>query len=295
MGDISISDELLIEELQKRLTDNKKALNDLRVLTTKMETLNLKLADSEAMKGNFLSNIRNEINNPLASIMGLSKQLARGKADSLTAPGMAQTILNEAFDLDFQLRNIFTAAELEAGESTLSVSRVDIDSLIRNLLDSYNHRLAEKKLTVELAGNISPVAGGPAYFNTDSEKLELILSNLLANAIEFNKEGKKVKIAVIREENRLVISLEDEGIGIPLEQRNNLFTRFRQLDTGARKVHRGHGLGLSITKALAELLDGKIVCSSAACGGCIFTLSINEAGSGTLAETLSEEGNKFLF
>ena len=295
MEQIPISDDILIKELQKRLTDNRKALNDLRVLTKKLETLNAKLAESEAVKGNFLSNIRNEINNPLASIMGIAKQLAGGNADIETTQRMAQTILNEAFDLDFQLRNIFTAAELEAGEATLGVSKVDVDSLIHNLLDSYSHRAAEKKLTIDLAWNVLRKEGEPVYFHTDSEKLETILSNLLANAIEFNKEGKKVKMTINREENRLTVSIEDEGIGIPAEQRDNLFTRFRQLDTGSRKIHRGHGLGLSITKALAEMLDGKIAFATAAAGGCIFTISINEAGSGAQAETLSEEGNEFLF
>ena len=103
MEHIPISDEILIEELQKRLSDNKKALIDLRVLTKKLETLNAKLAEAEAVKGNFLSNIRNEINNPLASIMGISKQLVGGKAGPETSQRMAQTLLNEAFDLDFQL------------------------------------------------------------------------------------------------------------------------------------------------------------------------------------------------
>jgi signal transduction histidine kinase len=292
---IPISDDILIEELQKRLSDNRKALNDLKVLNKKMAALNTKLADSEAVKGNFLSNIRNEINNPLASIMGISKQLACGKTDLETTQRMAQTILNEAFDLDFQLRNIFTAAELEAGEATMDVSRVDIDSLVRNLLDSYNHRAAEKKLTIDMAWNVAQKAAEPVYFNTDSEKLEIILSNLLSNAIEFNKEGKKIKITIIREEHRLIVSIEDEGIGISAEQREKLFIRFGQLDTGSRKIHRGHGLGLSITKALAEMLDGKIAFATAAGGGCIFTISINEAGSGVQTETLSEEGNEFLF
>ena len=70
-----LTDEQLIEELKERFQENKKTLQDLRILTKKLEQVNRKLQESEAMKTNFLSNIRNEMNNPLTSIMGLSRQL----------------------------------------------------------------------------------------------------------------------------------------------------------------------------------------------------------------------------
>ena len=292
---MKISDEVLIEELKNRLDDNKKALFDMSVMNGKLESLNAKLADSERLKGDFLSNIRNEINNPLTSIMGSAKQLARGNMDLETANRVAQMIYNEALDLDFQLRNIFTAAELEAGETTLGVSNVDIGMLIRDVIDSFSHRVLEKRLIIETRWNVPQEAGDQLYFKTDAEKLDRILSNLLANAIEFNKDGKSVKITVGKEDNRLNISFEDEGIGIPDEQRENIFARFRQLDCGARRSHRGHGLGLSITKALAEMLDGKVSFSRADGGGCIFSIIMKEAETETGIETVSEESNEFIF
>lgn len=290
-----MSDEVLVEELKRSLDEKRKVLHDLRVMNRKIETLNAKLADSEALKGNFLSNIRNEINNPLTSILGLSRQISGGNIDPDSTQRMALMIYNEAFDLDFQLRNVFLAAELESGESRLSVSRVDVNRLILGLLDSFGHRAAEKNLTMDLAWNTPHEPGAAFYVDTDSEKLEGVLSNLLANAIEFNRDGKSVKIAISKEGKRLTISIEDEGIGIPEEQRQNLFVRFRQLDTGTQKAHRGHGLGLSISKALAEMLDGKISFTRAAHGGCVFDLSITEADAGVEVGTVSEEGNEFLF
>jgi signal transduction histidine kinase len=289
-----ISDDVLVDELQKRLEDNRKALHDLRVMTRKLETLNVKLAESEALKGDFLSNIRNEINNPMTSIMGLAKQIAGNDVDPETARRMARMIHNEAFDLDFQLRNIFSAAELEAGEATLCVSKIDVELLVRDLIESFSHRALEKRLTMNIVWDIPQEAGAPFYFKTDAEKLDRILSNLLANAIEFNKEGKSVTITITQKNNHLTISVEDDGIGISCEQRASLFARFKQLDSGARRSHRGHGLGLSITKALVELLEGTVAFTSDD-SGCLFTVSINEAESGAWADTLSEEGNEFIF
>ncbi len=111
-----IKDDDLLEELKKRFLDNKKALRDMVVMNEKIEKLNAKLAESEKLKTNFLSNIRNEINNPLTAILGMARQLASPVPDQQTRQAMAETIYHEAFDLDFQLRNIFAAAELESGE-----------------------------------------------------------------------------------------------------------------------------------------------------------------------------------
>jgi signal transduction histidine kinase len=291
----TISDDDLIEELKKRLDNTKKALYDLRVVNKKLTSVNEKLAESEALKSNFLSNIRNEINNPLTSIMGISRQIAGGNIDRETTHRVAQLIHNEAFDLDFQLRNIFSAAELEAGEATRSISKVNMDTFVCGLIDSFSHRAAAKNARIEVVWDAPRETEDTFYFRTDPEKLERVLANLLANAIEFNDKGKRVKISIGKEENRLNISVEDEGIGIPEEQRKNLFARFKQLDSGSRKAHHGHGLGLSITKALVEVLDGKITFASAPGGGSIFTVSINEAGTEMGAETHSEEGNEFIF
>ena len=106
------SDEELIEEIRQRFEFNQNALADLQALTQKLEQMNERLKESEALKSQFLSNIRNEINNPLTSIMGLSRQLIT-KPDAVENTALVgPMIYMEAFNLDFQLQNIFIAAEL---------------------------------------------------------------------------------------------------------------------------------------------------------------------------------------
>jgi signal transduction histidine kinase len=203
-------------------------------------------------------------------------------------------IYNEAFDLDFQLRNIFAAAELEAGETTLSVARVDVAALIQGQLAAFGHKAEEKKIILEYEG--PPDAGdGALAFTTDPDKLQKALANLLANAIEFNLDGKRVTVRVWRADTRLNIAIADEGIGIPEADRKKVFDRFVQLDTGVRKRHKGHGLGLSITKALVEMLDGTITLSSSEGKGCVFTMSIAELEAGRAVDVTSDDGNEFIF
>ena len=289
-----MSDTLLVEELEKRLLDAGRARNDLVLLTEKLEKLNKKLSESERLKGNFLSNIRNEINNPLASILGIARELAGPVKDDETRQLMARMIFSEAFDLDFQLRNIFIAAELEAGETALHVSRIDVTALIRSVISSFSHRAAEKKVSVEFKCCGDKPADEDLLFMTDAEKLQRVLANLLANAIEFNKPGRKVTIESWKGGSALHVSITDEGIGIPAEERPRLFERFRQIESGTTKRHRGHGLGLSITKALVDLLNGTITVEEAPGGGCIFRIVIQETDA-TGNEVFSEDGNEFLF
>jgi len=291
-----LTDEQLIEEVKERFQENKKTLHDLSILTRKLEQVNRKLQESEAMKSDFLSNIRNEMNNPLTSIMGLSRQLIAG--DSLTPESVypvAGMIHSEAFSLDFQLRNIFAAAELEAGEVTVNSSTVDINALGKNVIDMFRFKVVEKDLAV----SYDPIAEDRterAFFRTDPEKLQLIVSNLLSNAIEFSHEKGRVKARAWTEGGYLNLSVEDHGIGVDAADQTIIFDRFKQLDSGSKKRHRGHGLGLSITKDLVGLLLGTISVSSAPNKGSIFTVTaIPEIKSQAETDVFAINGNVFIF
>jgi signal transduction histidine kinase len=256
--------------------------------------VNEKLRQSEGLKSDFLSNIRNEINNPLASILGLSRQIVDKKVDGEIAREMASTIFGEAFDLDFQLRNIFTAAELEAGEAVLAPARVDVAALVRGQLQAFDHKVRQKRLTTELACE-NGLPDGSLVFTTDPDKLQKVLANLLANAIEFNGEGKRVLVRLRRDGGALQLSITDEGIGIPEKDRKKVFDRFAQLDSGVRKRHHGHGLGLSITRALAELLGGSVHLASEEGKGCVFTVTLAELATDQPVDVSSDAGNAFIF
>lgn len=288
-----IDDEMLLDELKQRFDENRIAVANLRTMTQNLEAVNEKLRQSEALKTDFLSNIRNEINNPLTSIMGLTKQIVDKKADADRTRDIAGMIYHEAFDLDFQLRNIFTAAELEAGETNPSVARVDVAALVRNQIVAFGHKAAEKKVSLEFPC-VRPDSGG-ITFTTDPEWLQKVISNLLANAIEFCNEGKRVSLRVWLEGARLNIAVTDEGPGIPEADRKKVFDRFVQLEAGVRKRHKGHGLGLSIVKALVEMLNGSIVLTANEGSGCVFTVSLAEMETGRPVDVTSGDGNEFIF
>ncbi len=289
-----LADNELIEELDRRFRENKQAFDALRVVTKKLEKLNKKLQESEALKSNFLSNIRNEINNPLTSIICMSKELISPETlDHETVSSIAGMIHSEAFNLDSQLRNIFIAAEFEAGEAALSISRVNIDMLVNGTIELLKHKTDGKIIKID---HISPrETGDDISFNTDPEKLQLVIFNLLANAVEYSHEGDRVELKAWRQDGHLNISVKDYGIGMDLPDQEVIFDRFRQLDTGVSKSHSGHGLGLSITKAAVELLNGAISIECIKDRGCIFTISIPDVESETEVDVTSNDGNEFIF
>lgn len=289
-----LTDSELIEELKNRFDDKDKALFDLKVTTRKLEDVNRKLQESESLKSGFLSNIRNEINNPLTSIIGMSREIRSGQiTDSATLYSLASTIFNEAFNLDFQLHNIFAAAEVEAGETTLSSSNVDLKKLMLDVIDSFRHIAEENHLSVTF--DCKAEQADCHFFRTDPESLQVIASNLLSNALKYTPEGGTVTISVIRHEGSLDLVVEDSGIGIDEANYQVIFERFRQLDTGAAKKYGGHGLGLSITRALVELLNGSISVRSVLNKGTVFTVVLPETGPGMASGVFSDEGNEFIF
>ena len=289
-----LTDSELIEELRKRSEDNSRALHDLKMMTEKLESLNKKLQESEKLKSNFLSNIRNEINNPLTSILCISKVIMDGDEKEIeNIISMSESIYKEAFSLDFQLRNIFAAAELEAGEAFPSISRIDVDMIINGVIDQFKRRAEEKKMVVSYVTMES--AGEDPSLMSDAEKLQIVVANLLSNAIEFSHDGGSVEIKAMRAGTDLAISVQDHGVGIDESEQNTIFDRFKQLDTGVTKSHLGHGLGASITKAVVDLLNGSISVSSEKDSGSLFTIFIPEAEGGSDLDMYSGDSNEFFF
>ena len=110
-----------------------------------------------------------------------------------------------------------------------------------------------------------------------------------------SRKGKGIKVIAEKKNDALFISIADQGKGIADEERERIFDRFRQLEAGTRKEHRGHGLGLSIVKSLLNQLGGKIDISGVAGEGCTFTVSIPEFVGEAEVDVFSDEGNEFIF
>ncbi len=230
-----------------------------RILLHQVDELNKKLVESESFKSHFLSNVSNEIINPFASVMGLAQQIMNLKEDQINkAAELARLIFSEAATLDFQLNNIFVAARLEAGEETPEYTSINILEITGHALDNIRHKADDKQIKFDL-----DIASGLTGFVTDRKKLELILINLLDNAIKFSPSGITVALRVKRSGKNLSIEVEDKGIGMKKEEITRIFDRFHRANPTIQSLTPGSGLGLAVVEGLLFILGGKAEINSA--------------------------------
>lgn len=287
----NLTNEELLNLIQHKLEENDRTLSAERSLITELNSVNERLIQSEDLKTNFLSNIRNEINNPLSAILEISKLISEGQIPLEAVQKYTALIYLEAFDLDFQLRNIFLSAEIEAGEASLQLSHISVQQFIEGIIKLFSKKAAKRGIEIQFENNID----SSLKIVSDSEKLNLIVSNLLANAIIFNKENGIVKLSAEFNNDYLQIAIKDDGIGIPENEISKIFDRFYQVDSGSTKTYGGHGLGLSITKALLEILQGEVQVKSNVNEGSEFTIKVKNLVDESNDTSYSSEANEFFF
>jgi len=291
-----LTDDELLDELKKRFLENKRSLEELKELTTQLRLVNKKLEESEAMKSHFISNITNEIINPFTSIVGLAKNIMSiDNGSTKQIKQMAGLIFHEAFTLDFQLKNIFVAAEIEAGEMYPQISLVDIQALAQSVLETFDYQISYNKLEIKFSITNNSENDQRFVFKTDAEKFKLIVTNILSNAIKFSQQGGLVDFKIIIEPKHIELIIKDFGIGISRENQQIIFDRFKRLDSGIHSLNRGHGLGLSICKAILDMLDGEIKIESEPNKGSTFHLTIPEPEFESDIEDFSTDGNEIFF
>jgi signal transduction histidine kinase len=289
-----LSNQQLLEILKQRFDEAENWKIQLQKESEELKIVNQKLTESEALKGHFISNVTNEIINPFASILGLSKSIiASDDHEIKKIKNMAELIHSEAFDLDFQLKNIFTAARIEAGEIQPEFIKTDIELLISSIISQYRYKAEQKQLIIKFTTDIEKKIREGSYFVTDPEKIRLIISNLLSNSIKYSNAANRVEVKAWIEEKSIKISVKDYGIGIEKSDLAVIFDRFKRLNTAINSLNPGHGLGLSVTKALLDSMNGEIEIVSKRNIGSMFTISIPE---GIASEDgFALDGNEFIF
>lgn len=282
-----ITDKELLEAIKQKFEEKDKALFDLNMLNKALEGTNQRLLESERLKSTFLSNLKNELNNPMASILGLCEELRTPDLEKIERfKDIANSLFYEALSLEFQLNNILTASEFESGEFLIDMMKMDANSIIDSVVENFAPMIDAKKIIINKQLDL------PIWINSDPEKLQIIISNLISNAIVFNREGGQIDIDATLQDDTFSLAVKDTGIGIPAEKSKIIFDRFVQLDEGTTKRFRGHGLGLSVAKAAANFLNGDISVISNPGKGSRFTLMV-PANSDTKPVSVYADGIEF--
>jgi signal transduction histidine kinase len=247
-------------------------------LVRSLYKVNEKLRDSEKLKGHFISNITNEIVNPFASVLALAENMKLLKEGEISkAHHMADLIFEEAFHLDFQLKNIFAAALIEAGKEELIFTKVNVKVLSDHICHYFQNFLDKRNIRLQVTLSNELMPDTPILFTSDRDKLELILKNLISNSIKYSPQGSVIDMEFVLEKGKLSLEVSDHGKGINPDDRIIIFDRFKQLDEKINSINTGHGLGLSIVQSHAEMLGGKVSLSDNFEGGIRVIVSIPES------------------
>lgn len=263
---------------QDRLKSANKSL-DLKL--GELAESNVALYEANKIKGEFLANVSHELRTPLNSIVGFAEVLQETFADSEDKQAekrrryTGNIILSSRRLLDL-INDLLDLAKIEAGRVELRLSTVSIQDTCEGLANLIRPQADQRgvKLRLKAQPNLPPA-------ETDPGKLQQVLFNFLSNAIKYSPDGGEVLLSAELEEPRgtrqvamVRLSVTDQGPGIAEEDHPRVFEKFSQLDPSVTREHGGTGLGLTISKELAELLGGHIELTSEPGEGATFTLVI---------------------
>jgi signal transduction histidine kinase len=247
----NISDTEILQEIGRRFKEKSASIAEMEFMTKKLLEMNEKSKEVEAAKSYFLSLIKNEFNNPLSSLLSLSKKIKKDmNVERIDAIG--SMMRSELSYLDFSLKNIFAASEIEYGEMGNDFARITPQDVAQEAIEYFEHIIKEKSLTLKVENTIE------GKMVTDGQKLYLILLNLISNACEYSYPNSKINIIFAEENDTYILRVEDFGEGIYEEHSKNIYNRFYKHNTGKTRPGQGLGLGLSVVKEIAESLDGSI-------------------------------------
>jgi len=265
-----------LEQTNSQLEEQAQALesqrDDLERTSAAVELKARELEQASQYKSDFLANMSHELRTPLNSLLILSKLLADNPDDTLSDEQVkyARTIQSSGNDLLTLINDILDLSKIEAGHIQMRPETVTLQRLARDIRPVFQPVADERNLAFEIA----VAADCPATLETDPQRLEQILKNLLSNAFKFTQNGS-VRLSVGRAgADSLAFAVTDSGIGIAAEQQESIFEAFRQADGTISRKYGGTGLGLSISRELARLLGGAISLESQAGEGSTFTFTV---------------------
>jgi signal transduction histidine kinase/NO-binding membrane sensor protein with MHYT domain len=218
-------------------------------------------------KSDFLAVVSHELRTPLNAILGYTDLLDAGVPDPLTTAQEKQVgrIGASARHLLELVTEILTFARLEAGKEEATYESVDLAELVRNVVSLIAPLAQEKGL------GWSVRAPDRLVVETDAGMVRQMLLNLLANAVKFADRGE-VEVDLGVDGGRLLLGVRDTGVGIPAKYQERIFTPFWQVDQGTTRKRGGTGLGLTVTRRLAQLLGGDVAVQSKPGHGSHFTI-----------------------
>lgn len=239
------------------------------------------------VKNEFLTTISQNLKNPIRTIATANNLLESNKFkyESKYINNYNKLIKRNCNRLQRLINNMNEIVEIENGFYSMEYTNCDIVKFIRSIVYEANKYLEDKGIDIKFKSSIDK-----KIMQIDTDKIERIILNLLSNSIKFSDIGSQIMVNIGESDNYINISVEDNGVGIPKDKLNFIFTKFAQVDKTLSRNAEGSGVGLSLVKRFTELHEGKVEVESKEGTGSKFTIKLLNNDKKRLKE--SKKSNK---
>lgn len=250
--------------------------------TAKIREQSDRLVEMDAVKSRFFVNLTHEFRTPLSLILGPAQQIL-DKTKEQAIRFQASLIRDNAARLLALINQLLDLSKLEAGKMAVDEQAVDLVRLISNLIASYDPLTSSKKISIIFNNGLQSL-----WIMTDRNKMEMILHNIVSNAVKFSNDGGLLQVSLALQHDQLEMSVKDDGIGISPNKLPYIFDRFYQVDSSDTRKQEGTGIGLALTKELVELMHGNITVQSEPGKGTTVVVRLPYVASAAIADADSE-------
>ncbi len=271
------------------ITQQRKMQEELRELASR-------LSEADRRKDEFLATLAHELRNPLAPIRTGLEIMKSVMDDPATMEEIRCTMERQTQQLIMLVDDLLDVSRISKGKLELRKCRVKLADVIKIAVEASHPLIVESnhELTVSIPEE-------PIHLDADPNRLPQIVSNLINNSTKYTPEGGRIRLLAERQESEVIVSVEDNGLGIPAEMLERIFEMFAQIDRSQEKGYTGLGIGLSLAKSLVEMHDGRIEVHSEGSGkGSVFKVrlpisietQVQEPAFPQLEESASESTNE---
>ncbi|MGQ9584575.1 MAG: ATP-binding protein [Anaerolineae bacterium] len=242
--------------------DNARLFGDIQRAYRELQAL-------DHLKSEFINVAAHELRTPIAILMGYASLLEEEAPEELKEP--LAIMARNAERLSSLVTNLLDLERLQTGATLVSVEPVSLAEVVRDVVADFRPLAESKQVSLETS-----LQEAMPSVQTDRQKLELVIANLVSNAVKFTPSGGKVLVRATMGDGDqgLVIQVEDTGVGIPAAELDKIFEPFYQTEASLTRKHEGMGLGLSIVRGMMNLLGGKVSVKSEVGRGSIFTIAL---------------------